>query len=100
MASGVLVFGEATEDGKLNTVTAELIAAGTGLGGPVTCVLAGSGVEGLAQNCVAAGANKVVVVDDPILAEYHGDAYVQVAERVTKESGASIVLLGQRSEEH
>src|SRR3989337_1973276 len=95
MASGVLVFGEATEDGKLNSVTAELIAAGTRLGGSVTCVLAGSGIEGLAQSCIAAGANKVIVVDAPILAGYQGDAYVQVAERVTKESGASIVLLGQ-----
>src|SRR5574341_2053898 len=95
MASGVLVFGESTEDGKLNAVTAELIAAGTRLGGPVTCVLAGSGIEGLAQGCIATGANKVIVVDDPILAEYQGDAYVQVAERVTKESGASVVLLGQ-----
>ena len=95
MASGVLVFGEATEDGKLNATTAELIAAGTRLGGPVTCLLAGSGVEGLAQDCIAAGANKVIVVDDAALAGYQGDAYVQVAERVTKESGASIVLLGQ-----
>jgi len=31
-----------------------------GLGGPVTCVLAGSGIEGLAQSCIAAGANKVI----------------------------------------
>lgn len=95
MANGVLVFGEATEDGKLNPVTAELIAAGTRLGGPVTCALIGSGVEGLAQNCVAAGANRVIVVDDPILAEYQGDAYLPVAERAVKESGAGIVLLGQ-----
>lgn len=95
MANGVLVFGEATEDGKLNPVTAELIAAGTRLGGPVTCALIGSGVEGLAQNCVAAGANRVIVVDDPILAEYQGDAYLPVAERSVKESGAGIVLLGQ-----
>ncbi|HET9477364.1 MAG TPA: electron transfer flavoprotein subunit alpha, partial [Dehalococcoidia bacterium] len=95
MANGVLVFGEVTEEGKLNPVTGELIAAGTRLGGPVTCLLAGSGVEGLAQDCVAAGANKVIVVDDAILAEYQGDAYLPVAERVVKESGAGIVLLGQ-----
>ncbi len=95
MANGVLVFGEATEDGKLNPITGELIAAGTRLGGPVTCLLAGSGVEALAKDCVAAGANKVVVVDDPILAGYQGDAYLPVAERVVKESGAGIVLLGQ-----
>lgn len=95
MANGVLVFGEATEDKKLGPVTAELIAAGTRLGGPVTCALLGAGVEGLAQECIAAGADKVVVVDDAILGEYQGDAYVPVAERVAKESGANIVLLGQ-----
>ncbi len=95
MANGVLVFGEALEDGRLNPVTAELIAAGTRLGGPVTCALLGSGVEGLAGQCVAAGANKVVVVDDAVLAEYQGDSHAPVAERVAKETGAAIVLLGQ-----
>ena len=59
MASGILVFGEVADDGKLNPVTAELIATGTRLGGTVTCVLPGSGIEGLAQECVAAGANTV-----------------------------------------
>jgi electron transfer flavoprotein alpha subunit len=95
MASGILVFGEATEDGKLNPVTAELIATGTRLGGNVTCVLPGSGVEGLAQNCVAAGANKVIVVDDAVLKDYQGDAYLPMAERITKETDAAVVLMGQ-----
>jgi electron transfer flavoprotein alpha subunit len=95
MANGVLVFGEGTEDKRLSPVTAELIAAGTKLGGAVTCALLGSGVEGLAQECVAAGANKVIVVDDAVLGDYQGDAYAPVAERVARESGAGIVLLGQ-----
>ena len=95
MASGVLVFGEATDDGDLNPVTSELIAAGSNLGGPVSCVLGGAGVEGLAQECVAAGADKVIVVDDPILAPYQGDAYLPMAERITKEVGPSVVLMGQ-----
>jgi electron transfer flavoprotein alpha subunit len=95
MANGVLVFGEATEDGKLNPVTAELIATGTRLGGPVTCVLPGSGVEGLAQQCIAAGAGKVIVVDDPVLKDYQGDAYLPAAERITKEADPAVVLFGQ-----
>ncbi len=95
MASGVLVFGEATDEGGLNPVTTELIAAGSNLGGAVTCVLAGTGVEGLAQECVAAGAGKVIVVDDPILAPYQGDAYIPMAERITKEIDPSVVLMGQ-----
>lgn len=95
MANGVLVFGEVTEDKKLSPITAELIAAGVGLGGPVTCALLGSGIEALAQGCIAAGASKVIVVDDPILAEYQGDAFAPVAERIARESGAEVVLLGQ-----
>jgi electron transfer flavoprotein alpha subunit len=95
MPSGILVFGEATEDGKLNPVTAELIATGTRLGGSVTCALPGSGVEALAQECVAAGANKVIVVDDPALKDYQGDAYLPSAERITKEVDPSVVLMGQ-----
>jgi electron transfer flavoprotein alpha subunit len=95
MASGILVFGEATDDGALNPVTAELIAAGTQLGGPVTCVLPGSGVEGLAQECVAAGASKVIVIDDALLSPYQGDAYIPMAERIAKEADPAVILMGQ-----
>lgn len=95
MPSGTLVFGEATDEGALNPVTGELITAAKGLGGPVTCVLPGSGVEGLAQECIAAGADKVIVVDDPLLAPYQGDAYIPMAERITKEIDPAVVLMGQ-----
>jgi electron transfer flavoprotein alpha subunit len=95
MPSGILVFGEATDEGALNPVTAELIAVGTQLGGPVTCILAGSGVEGLAQDCLAAGADKVIVVDDSLLSPYQGDAYTPMAERITKEVDPSVVIMGQ-----
>ncbi|TMC00404.1 MAG: electron transfer flavoprotein subunit alpha/FixB family protein [Chloroflexi bacterium] len=95
MPSGVLVFGEATEDAKLNPVTAELIATGTRLGGPVTCAILGSGVEPLAQECIAAGAGKVIVCDDPLLANYQGDAYLPPAEGITREADPAVLLLGQ-----
>jgi len=95
MASGVLVFGEATEDGRLASIVSELLGAGTRLGGPVVCALLGSGVEPLAREGVAYGANKVIVVDDPLLAEYQGDAYAPVAERICKEVDPAVVLLGQ-----
>ena len=95
MPSGVLVFGEATEDGKLAPVTGELLAAAKSLGGAVTCALLGAGVEGPAQECAALGADKVIVVDDPALKDYQGDAYVPVGERICKETDPAVVLFGQ-----
>lgn len=95
MATGVLVFGEATEEGKLAPVVAELLAAGSRLGKPVVCALLGSGVESLAQECVAQGADKVIVVDDPILGDQQVDAWLPVAERICKEADAAVILFGQ-----
>ncbi len=95
MASGVLVFGEATEDGRLAPITGDLLGAAKSLGGPATCALLGAGVEGLAQECAALGADKVIVVDDPVLKDYQGDAYVPVGERVCKEVDPLVVLFGQ-----
>ncbi len=95
MPSGVLVFGEAAEGGGLAPVTGELLAAAKSLGGPVTCALLGVGVEGLAQECGALGADKVIVVDDPVLKDYQGDAYVPVGERICKEADPAVVLFGQ-----
>ncbi len=95
MASGVLVFGEATEDGRLAPVVAELLGAGSRLGKPVVCALLGSGVEPLAQECVALGADKVIVVDDSILSGYQADACLPVAERISRETDAAVVLFGQ-----
>jgi electron transfer flavoprotein alpha subunit len=95
MPNGVLIFGEATEDGKLAGITAELSGAAAALGGPVTCALLGSGVEGVAEEAGQYGADKVIVVDDPILKDYQGDAYLPVLERIAKEIDPAVILLGQ-----
>ena len=95
MPNGVLIFGEATEDGKLVAITAELSGAAAALGGPVTCALLGSGVEGVAKEAGQYGAEKVILVDDPILKDYQGDAYLPVAERIAKEIDPAVILFGQ-----
>lgn len=95
MPSGVLVFGEVTENGQLAPVTGELLAAARSLDGPITCALLGAGTEGPAAGCGALGADRVIVVDDPLLKDYQGDAYVPVGERVCKEVDPSVVLFGQ-----
>lgn len=93
--AGTLVFAEATEDGRLNPVTAELCAAAQKLGGDITVALLGKGVEGLAQQAGSFGAKKVIVVDDAQLEVYLGDMYIQPAERIAKVVGADTILFGQ-----
>jgi electron transfer flavoprotein alpha subunit len=95
MPNGVLVIGEATADGQLNPVTGELIGAAVRLGGPVTVAVFGSGIDGLGEKAGAYGANKVILVDDPILGDGLGDAVTPAAERVAKEVDPAIILIGQ-----
>ncbi len=97
---GVLVYGEVTE-GKLSGTTAELLGCGRkladDLGEELSAVMVGSGVSGVAQEAVAAGADKVYVVDDAQLENYQTDTYVMVMEKVANEVKPSIILLGQNS---
>jgi electron transfer flavoprotein alpha subunit len=95
MPNGVLIFGEATEDGKLAGITAELSGAATALGGPLTCALLGSGVEAVAAEAGQYGASKVILVDDALLKDYQSDAYLPIAERIIRDVDPAIVLLGQ-----
>lgn len=95
---GVLVVGDIIE-GKLASITAEMLGAGkklaTKLGEPLCAALLGSGVKALAAEAIAAGAEKVFVVDDANLKDYQSDAYVMAAESAIKAANPRIVLLGQ-----
>jgi len=95
MPNGVLVIGEATDDGQLHPVVGELIGAGAALGGPVTVALLGTGIGGLGEKAGAYGAQKVIVVDDPILDGLQSDATTPVAERLAKEVDPAVILIGQ-----
>ncbi len=96
--NGVLAFVEAA-GGSLTPFSAEVLGAARRLadeaGQPAIAALIGSGVEGLAQECIQRGADRAVVVDDGALAEYLSDTYAPVAEQVVREVNPSIVLLGQ-----
>lgn len=97
---GVLVCGEIIE-GKLAAITTELLGCGRkladNLGEELSAVLLGSGVKGFASEVIAFGADKVYVVDDPLLKEYQTDSYVAVMEKVVKQVTPRILLLGQTS---
>lgn len=95
---GVMVFAEVAE-GKLSGMATELLGCGKKLAGDLgqelSAVLAGSNVSGLAQEAIAFGADKVYVVDDPLLADYQTQTYVAVMEKVAKQVMPKIILFGQ-----
>jgi electron transfer flavoprotein alpha subunit len=96
--NGILVVAE-TADGQLAPVTAELLGAARRLAGelnqPVYAALLGSGVEALAQEAIALGADKVFVAEDPLLAEYNTETHTAAMEKVCAEANPSAVLIGQ-----
>jgi electron transfer flavoprotein alpha subunit len=95
---GVLINCE-TADGKLAPISAELLGLGASiakdLGQELSAVLIGSQVAGLASEIIACGAQKVYVVDDPILKNYVTDSYLQVLAKVIQQALPQVVLLGQ-----
>lgn len=99
-SKGVLVYAEITE-GKLSAIATEALGAGrklaTDLGQELSAVLIGSNIANLAQEAIAFGADKVYVVDDPLLANYQTDTYVSVMEKVARQVMPQIILAGQTS---
>ncbi len=97
---GVLVHCEVTE-GKLAAIATELLGCGRKLADELKeelgAVLIGSGVSGLAKEAAAFGADKVYVVDDPLLKDYQTDSYVMAMEKVVKQVMPQILLMGQTS---
>jgi len=97
---GIMTFAEVKE-GKLAAITAELLGGGRTLAGDLgqelICLLVGSGVSNLAQEAIAFGADKVYVVDDPLLKDYQTDSYVSVVEKVAKQVMPQILIMGHTS---
>ena len=98
--SGVMVHAEVAE-GKLAAIATELLGCGRGLadnlGEELSAVIIGSGVNSLAQEAFAFGADKVYIVDDVLLQDYQTDAYVPVMEKVVRQAMPRILLVGQTS---
>jgi electron transfer flavoprotein alpha subunit len=97
---GVMAFCEAKE-GKLASIATELLGGGRkladDLGQELSAVLVGSGISNLAQEAIASGADKVYVVDDPLLKDYQTDSYVLVIEKVAGQVMPQVLLMGQTS---
>jgi len=97
---GVMIYGEVTE-GKLAAIATELLGCGRkladDLGQELYAVLTGSDISGPTQEAIAFGADKVYVVDDPLLKDYQTDSYVLALEKIAKQVMPQILILGQTS---
>jgi electron transfer flavoprotein alpha subunit len=95
MARKVLVLGE-TRDGSLRNVSFEAIAAAKTVseGGEVVGVLLGDNVNGLGQDLIANGADRVVVVENVKLKQYTSDGYSQALLAVIDKEKPEGIIAG------
>ena len=98
--NGVLIYGEVNGE-KLSALTTELLGCGRkladDLGQELVTVLAGSELSNPIREAIAFGADKVYLVDDPLLKAYQTDFYLSVMEKVAQQATPQIILLGQTS---
>lgn len=96
-ASGVWVYAE-QRGGQMPDVVAELLGQGRRLadelGAELSAVLLGHGVEALAEELFAQGADCVYLADDPGLADFNDDAYANVLASLIGEHKPEVMLAG------
>lgn len=97
MAQGVVAITE-QRDGRFRKVSYEVVSEGrrmaNHLAAPLTAVVIGAGVEAIAAELKRFGPDKIVVLDDPALADYRTDAYVNVLAGILPALDPAIVILG------
>ncbi len=95
----VWVFAE-QRDGKLMNVALELIGEGyrlakeIGEDTKVCAVLVGDGIDHLAQECYEYGAERVIMIQDPLLKNFTTDAYTKVIVDAVNEYKPELVIYG------
>ncbi|RME93332.1 MAG: electron transfer flavoprotein subunit beta, partial [Verrucomicrobia bacterium] len=93
----VWVFAE-QEEGVLHPVSLELLGTArrlaAPLGVPVGAVLPGHGVAGLAEELIAHGADRVYVLEHPLLEDFRPIPYTRALVGVIRERPPQIVLFG------
>ncbi len=97
MSRDIYVFAE-QRDGNVQKVALELIGKGRELAADldqkVIAVLLGSDIKDKADQLIAGGADKVIVIDHPVLAEYTTEPYAKAITAVIREKDPEIVLVG------
>ncbi|MGD9241122.1 MAG: electron transfer flavoprotein subunit alpha/FixB family protein [Desulfobacterales bacterium] len=97
MAQGVFAITE-QRDGELRKVSFEAVSEGRrvadGLGTELTAVVLGSGIDSLAEELKKYGPDKILVGDDPALADYTTDAYTNVLADFIQSSDPVVIITG------
>ena len=100
MSKDLYVIAE-QRDGNIAKVTLELLGEATVLAADlkekVYAVLMGDNIKDKAQELIEAGADGVIVIDDPMLAEYVTEPYAKALTAVIKNYDPNIVLFGATS---
>lgn len=85
-------------DGEISPIAFELLGKAKDLAADldtdVTAVLLGSKIKGLADQLAEYGADRVIVVDDPVLEVYRTEPYAQALTAVINEYKPEIMLVG------
>jgi len=93
----VWVFAE-QQDGKLSEVPLELLGKGRQLADQLSvklaAVLCGHHVKGLCEELTAFGADRVYLVEEPLLESYQANSYAKVLCQLIEEEQPQIVLYG------
>jgi electron transfer flavoprotein alpha subunit len=94
---GVWVYAE-VRDGRVRSVGLELLGEGRKLadrlGQELAAVLLGDGVEPLAAELIASGADKVYVGEHELLGQYNTDLYADVISDLIRAERPNVVLMG------
>ncbi len=96
--SGIAVFCE-NNNGNLAAISAEGLGEARRLadaaGWKVCALCLGNNLGDIAEQTVAAGTDTVYVIDEPQLAVYEPDAYLQALMQGVEKAGPAVIILGQ-----
>lgn len=94
---GVFIYAQQV-DGEISPIAFELLGKAKDLAADldtdVTAVLLGSKIKDLADQLAEYGADRVIVVDDPVLEVYRTEPYAQALTAVINEYKPEIMLVG------
>ena len=100
MSKDLYVIAE-QRDGEIAKVTLELLGEATilaaDLGEKVYAVVLGDQIKDKAQSLIEAGADGVIVIDNPMLKEYVTEPYAKAITAMIKKYDPNIVLFGATS---